>query len=203
MSAPMRSHRLLLGLGGVALLIGLLLIVTGLVGGGRRWSTGGGAVAGCGAIWMLCGAWMARDRTRREDVVRGVDRRYLREFLPAMIAYVAVMLLAWPLLPKVHAPALRFVVALLPLCPAALVARALVRRIVGGDELERRVFLEATALAALAVGLGSFALGFLQAAGLLQIRAALLYVLPALFACWGVALAWTRRRYRTDEGARE
>ena len=135
---------------------------------------------------------------RRAEPMRAVDRRYLREFFIAMAAYTLIVVAVPLVMEQVRGVVGRTVLALLPIVPTIFVARALVRRILGGDELERRTFLEATAIAGLVVALASFSLGFLQAAGLVELRDGLIFVLPAMISVWGVALPWVRRRY-SDE----
>lgn len=129
---------------------------------------------------------------------RPVDRRYLREFIPAMVAYVLVTIFVWPFVDHVHNVVGRVLLLLLPMVPIGFVARALIHRIRDGDELENRLFLEATAIASITVGMASFFAGFLEAAGVLKLEAGLLYIMPALIAVWGLALAWARRRYRGE-----
>lgn len=87
---------------------------------------------------------------------RPVDRRYLREFIPAMVAYVLVTIFVWPFVDHVHNVVGRVLLSLLPMVPIGFVARALIHRIRDGDELENRLFLEATAIASITVGMASF-----------------------------------------------
>lgn len=135
---------------------------------------------------------------RKPEPMRPVDRRYLREFFTAMGAYVVIMLLVPPVMSHVHGTVARSALALLPIIPTIFVARAIIRRILGGDELERRVLLEATAIAGLIVALVSFSLGMLEAAGVIQLDGALIYVLPAMVAIWGVVLPWLKHRYEGE-----
>jgi hypothetical protein len=133
--------------------------------------------------------------------MRAVEKRYLREFIPAMSAYVlAIVLCSWLLKrPLAGAePALRAAVALLPALPIMLVLRAVVRVIRDNDELQRRIDLEAIAVAALVVGLGYFAAGLLVAAGVLAVpgQVALVWALPLLCLAYGVAKCIALRRYR-------
>ena len=82
-----------------------------------------------------------------DEVSPAVRRRYLREFLPAMVGYVAAVFLSVWLLKRVDAPALRALIALLPVPAIALAMRAIVRRIRDADELlygdEFRAFADA------------------------------------------------------------
>ena len=127
-----------------------------------------------------------------------VHRRYLREFLPAMAAYVVVLMLSiWALI-HVEATALRVLLALAPVVPVALAGRAILRFVRDCDELQQKILLEAFALAALALTLGSFSLGLLVSARVLPMRAdmALIMVLPTYCLLYGLFACLARRRYR-------
>lgn len=130
--------------------------------------------------------------------MRHVHRRYLREFLPAMAAYVAVLLLAFWALVRVEATVLRVLLALAPVVPMALAGRAVLRLVRDSDELQQKILLEAIALAALALTLGSFSLGLLVSAGVLPMRAdmALIMVLPTYCLLYGLFACIARRRYQ-------
>src|SRR5690606_41353109 len=73
----------------------------------------------------------------------GLRRRYLREFVPAMVGYVVLLIVSMLLLKHVEDHALRAVIALLPVVPIALTLRAIVRYIRDADELQRRIDVEA------------------------------------------------------------
>ncbi|MFR0657110.1 hypothetical protein SB719_21440, partial [Pantoea sp. SIMBA_079] len=75
-----------------------------------------------------------------------LQRRYTRDMLIGMGAYVALLVCSLLLLRHVEAPALRALVALLPVAPIALVLRAMVRFIRGVDELQQRIELEAVCI---------------------------------------------------------
>jgi hypothetical protein len=74
----------------------------------------------------------------------------------------------------------------------------MVRMLRDQDELERRLQLEAISISSMSVGLLSFAAAFLRGAGLLPFGNALMLVLPALFAAYGIASWWVRRRFRDE-----
>jgi hypothetical protein len=134
--------------------------------------------------------------------MRAVHKRYLREFIPAMSAYVLLVLLYGVLMPGTRSMGWRIVLAVLPLLPTALVIRALVRVIRDQDELERRIDLEAIAIAAMSTGFGYFSFGFLLNANIgLRVAPAsmAIWVMPCLFASYGVAKLLVIRRYRSHE----
>lgn len=129
--------------------------------------------------------------------MRPVACRYMKEFLPAMAAYVVVLMLSVWALRHVEATGLRVLLALSPAIPVAAAARAVVRFVRGSDELDRKILLEAFALAALVLTLGSFSLGLLVMADVVRIRAdtALVWILPAYCLLYGAFAAIARRRY--------
>ena len=129
--------------------------------------------------------------------MRPVARRYMHEFVPAMAAYVVVLFLSTWALRHVEATALRVLLALAPAVPVAAAARAVLRFVRGSDELDRKILLEAFALAALVLTLGSFSLGLLVRADVIPMRAdmALLWILPVYCLLYGAFAAIARRRY--------
>jgi len=128
--------------------------------------------------------------------MRPVNRRYLVEFLSAMAAYTVVMVTVWPWAVGQPSTGARLVGAIAPMIPLLFAARALVRRVLGGDELEQRVQLVAAAVAAGVVGLGTMTLGFLASARVVEVPGqAFTLVLPALIMVWGLTLGLVSRRY--------
>ncbi|GAB2553282.1 hypothetical protein [Rhodanobacter koreensis] len=127
---------------------------------------------------------------------RSIHQRYQREFWPAMAAYVAIMFLLWPLLPKVHNALLEVVLALLPVVPVLFVVRAMVRLVLGSDELEQRIHLIGLAVAATVVSTLSLVGGFLAAAGIIKLDGAILiWVWPILVVVYAFGRGWASRRY--------
>lgn len=128
------------------------------------------------------------------------SRLLTRCFLTAL-AYVATTWLAvWLLRHALSdaAPLLRALVALLPVIPIALVIRTLVRMVLAGDELQQRIDLQAIAIAAVAVSLGTLTLSWLLTAAVVTFpaRQAMVWVFPFLWIVYGFARAWAARRYR-------
>ena len=121
-------------------------------------------------------------------------RRYLVEFGGAMTAYMLVLLgTAWVLnaFPEGH---WRYGLALLPVLPVFLVLWAVRRNLARLDELQRRVQLEGLAFGAVGTAVLTFAYGFLEGVGLPHLNWT--WVLPLLFALWGIGVALAARRYR-------
>ncbi|HZP64950.1 MAG TPA: hypothetical protein VFB32_01460 [Rudaea sp.] len=129
---------------------------------------------------------------------RPVNRRYLREFWPPMLAYVVLVFFVFPVVDVVASPVLKAVLCVAPVIPILFVMRAGVRVIRDSDEFQRRVHLEAIAISAMGVGTAYFALGFLVFAKLVAVPAGLVLVmiLPMLSAGYGVSLAFVLRHYR-------
>ena len=122
------------------------------------------------------------------------QKRYWLEFLPAMALFLASVYFSTVVLRHLIAPPLRVWAALLPAPFSILVVLAMVRRVRRLDELERRIELEAAMIAGLAVGLASFAAGFLVEAHVLQIS--IIAVFPTMIAVYTIAQTWAGRRYR-------
>jgi hypothetical protein len=133
-----------------------------------------------------------------DSATPAVRRRYLREFLPPMLAYVLVLFASLWLLKRLPEPsALRGLVALAPVLPIALALRAIVRYIRDVDELQQRIELEAVSIATALVSLLYLAGGFLQLAGVIDVSAgmAMIWVFPLVCFAYGIAKAIVARRY--------
>ncbi|UGB38300.1 hypothetical protein [Frateuria soli] len=122
--------------------------------------------------------------------MRAVHKRYLRQFVPAMAGYCALIGLYGWLVPRTDSTALRALLALLPMLPVVLAMRAMARVIREQDELERQIDLQALAAAAVLTSCGFLSFGLLLSAGVLgEVPAALvaLLVLPCFFWIFGLA----------------
>ena len=159
------------------------------------WSLG--LLTGCsvGGIFAAALLWFMPDTS--DAVPRELSRRYVREFTPAMLGYVAVMLVWKRLLGAVQMPLLRVLIALLPALLLVWIMRAFVRYVRDCDELQRRIELESGAVAALLMSTAYMTLGFLQTADLINIpsKVAMLWVFPALCFSYGLAKVVIARRY--------
>lgn len=137
-------------------------------------------------------------RAVRRERSRTVERRYAREFMPAMLIYMVAMLYVWPLQKAMEPGLLKVGAVLLPVLPIAWLIVASIRYVLGHDELERRQHLEALAIGVAIVSVASLVLGFLAAAKLIAVDAslALLLVYPALSITYGMThcvLVWRSR----------
>ena len=125
-------------------------------------------------------------------------RRYMREFSWAMGGYMVLLFLSMWLLKRVDEPALRALVALLPVPPIALVLRAIIRYIRDADELQRQIELEAVSFATALVSMLYMSGGFLQLAKVIDVPSgvAMIWVFPLVCMVYGFAKMLVARRYR-------
>ena len=150
------------------------------------------------AIGFLLGAVLkARLPDPCDTATPALRRRYLREFVPAMAGYVVLVMLSVWLLKQVDAPALRAVVALMPVPAVALALRAIMRYIRDADELQRRIELEAVSIATAFVSLGYLTAGFLQSAKVIDIPSsvAMIWVFPLVCLVYAFVKVAVSRRY--------
>lgn len=141
---------------------------------------------------------LSRRATACDGAPRALQRRYTRDVLLGMGAYTVLLFVSMLLLRSVEAPALRALIALLPVAPIALVLRAMVHFIRGVDELQQRIEFEAVCIAAALVSFAYMTAGFLQAARVIDVpaSAAMLWVFPLVCGTYGIAKAVIARRYR-------
>jgi hypothetical protein len=88
----------------------------------------------------------------------------------------------------------RYVVAVAPVAPAALVLILFARRLSQLDELQKRIQIEAFGFSLVATALVTFAYGFLEGAGMPHLNWT--YILPLMAVLWGVGTAIFTFRYR-------
>lgn len=141
---------------------------------------------------------LSRRATACDGAPRELQRRYTRDVLLGMGAYTVLLFASLLLLRSVEAPALRALIALLPVAPIGLVLRAMVHFIRGVDELQQRIEFEAVCIAAALVSIVYMTAGFLQAAQVIDVpaSAAMLWVFPLLCGTYGIAKSIVARRYR-------
>lgn len=123
------------------------------------------------------------------------SRRYLRQFIPAMIAYSIVLVAAITLLGRLSDASLwRIPVAVLPMIPIGFALRAYLIFLNGADELQRRIQLNGFAFAAGATGMVTLTYGFLENAGFPMIS--WVWIFPMIIAFWGIGSTIAERRYK-------
>jgi uncharacterized membrane protein len=122
-------------------------------------------------------------------------KRYARDFTAAIAAYAGVLvgtLIGLRALPDDSF--LRYVIAPLPVLPAIGLVIGFVRYLRGIDELQRRIQLEALAIAFGATALVTFCYGFLESAGVPRLSA--IWIGPAMVMLWGLSSAFVSRRFQ-------
>lgn len=159
-------------------------VALGARGGDMGRSVAGGVVLG--VVFAVLWEWYARQDKRNQT--------YLREFLPAMAAYMVVLPLSVSLVRQMSDNPLRYAVALLPVVPITLTVVAYIRHLRRLDELQQRIQVEALAISVGATGLLTFALGLLEQAG--GPRLNMILVFPLLILFWGLSGTLARRRYQ-------
>jgi len=187
-SAPgLLLQSLLLGAAGLALrnVAGVPQSLAGLVLG-----------VGLGLVFAAFLRWRLPEMC--ETAPTPVGRRYTREMVLAMSAYAAFLVVAIVLLKRVEAPALRAVLALLPVAPIGLAIRAMIRFIRGVDEMQQKIELESVSMASASLAMIYMAGGFLQLAQVIDVPAgvAMIWVFPGLALLYGLAKVWVTGRYR-------
>ena len=187
---PLNRKRMLRILGWVTLGAGAASWAAGAVSGWPGPRGIGQTLLVMGAVFLAISLFASREPYRPGQL------RHMRQGLLAAAIYMVLVLAMKPLLDMASQPLLRAAIALLPVVPMVFVVRAMVRKLLGGDELERRMQLEAVSIASISVGLLSFAAASLDMAGVLHFKNALEMVLPALLLAYAIALLWIRRRYQ-------
>ena len=126
--------------------------------------------------------------------MRSVDRRYTIEFVPAILAYVLIMLFAWPRILTIASLELRGLAALLPVLPGIALAPSTL--LATTPSLMSTATPPPMAIATTVVGVVSFAAAFLVIAKVINPGAdVLIWVLPGLLAVYGCARMALTARY--------
>lgn len=124
-----------------------------------------------------------------------IMKRYTREFIISMVAYAAILIASISAIKNIEmTQPLKIIVALMPAVPVIFVLIAMMRSIRDSDELQQRVHLLATSLAAALTGLITFTYGFLENVGFPKFPTH--FVLPLLIVIWGISLGWFSKRYQ-------
>jgi hypothetical protein len=131
--------------------------------------------------------------------MHALNKRYRRELFTAMSAYIVVMLCIWPFVRHVDSPIGRLFIALSPVVPFAFAMRAMIRHVRDSDEFQRRLHLEALAIAVAIVSFVCMTAGFLVAAKVIRLDGSvLLWIFPALCLMFGILRGLAARRYERE-----
>lgn len=181
-----RRYALLMGLRALGLGIALLLV------GFFWWQwliTLGSVVAFVGVVWLLMSP------VASSEPMSHAYLRHQNEVLVIMSGYV-VGTFVFAYVNDMGLPLwARALSALLPVLPTVLVLRSVWRYMRNSDELERRIQTEAITIACSVTVLLTFLAGWLELARVLQLKHALIWVLPLMAFSYGIAVGWRRRKY--------
>jgi hypothetical protein len=157
-----------------------------------------GVCVGLGGGFLFAGLLRSRMPEACDTGTPALRSRYLREFLPAMAAYVLTLFFSVWLLKRVDEPGLRALVALMPVPAIGMALRAIIRYIRDVDELQQRIELEAVSFAAAFVSMVYVTGAFLQLAKVIDIPSgvAMIWVFPLICASYGLAKMVVARRYQ-------
>jgi len=121
-------------------------------------------------------------------------RKYLKEFLAAMIGYALVLPVSIVLIQHHRHAWWRYLVALAPILPGLFIVIAVVRQLRRVDELQRRIQLDAMAFAFAGTAVVTLTYGFLENVGLPRLSS--FWVWPVMAVLWVSGAAAAGRRYR-------
>ena len=133
----------------------------------------------------------------RANPVSIATRRYFIEFGISMLAYVATIFVSRSLLRGPMRDALegwQFIIAILPMVPILLTFSAIVRYMLGVDELIRQMQVNALALAGGATALLAATYGLVEGEHVPKLSAWWTFV--TFMMAWLVASFFVRRRYQ-------
>jgi hypothetical protein len=123
-----------------------------------------------------------------------VTYRFPIEIGLALLAYMMLVIGSVTVLRANPDASWRYLMAVVPVAPAAMVIYLVVRRIARLDELQKRIQIEALGFSLGATALITFAYGFLEGAGMPHLNWT--YVLPLMAVLWAVGTAVFTFRYR-------
>lgn len=191
------SHALL-GIGAVCALLAFVPMPFGLDAHapGKLAGVGFGLLLAGGLRFLMPRWWRERNE---EEFQSPASHRYRRSVMPAMAAYVVLVLLSSALLRHgIAALPLRMAVALLPVPPIVLVMRGFLVYLRQVDEFQRQIELESIGVGALVVSMAYVAGGFLQVGKVIDVPAgaAMIWVFPLICLGYGLGKFLAHRRYR-------
>ncbi|MCU5782465.1 hypothetical protein MA04_01765 [Alcanivorax balearicus MACL04] len=121
-------------------------------------------------------------------------KHYYVKLSLGLLLYVALLFAAQAITAWLEpSGTLKLALHLLPMVGALVVARTVVTTILGLDELQRRIQLEAIALSFMATALATFTWGFAQDAGMPALP--IFAVWPMMAAFWVISLGVVSRKY--------
>ncbi|WP_417456328.1 hypothetical protein [Kordiimonas sp.] len=124
-------------------------------------------------------------------------KQYTVRFSTSMLGYVVTLLAVNTYLAdKVDTFAKWQLVALalLPMIPVFFLLWAVVSFVRSWDEMQQRMYMEATIISFVLVGMGTFSYGFLEGVGFPPLGTS--WILPMLIGVQGIAQAYTWRKFK-------
>lgn len=157
-----------------------------------------GVVTGIATGAFAAAALSALTGDFADTATAALRRRYYRAIVLPIAAMLLLFFFRERLLDHAQASWLRAVVALLPVLPAALLLRIVIRYVRDLDDLQRRIETESFALATLLAVLGCMAMSSLQRAAVIDVPAELTlrWLFPLIAAGYIAARLLIQRRYR-------
>ena len=122
------------------------------------------------------------------------QRHYTIQLAFAMICYAVVLVISLKLIPVLTVGWLKVLVAIAPVVPFIFVLASIIRLFSWIDEMQRRIHLEAAALAAGTTALLALTCGFLENAGMPRLSGFWTFASIDLF--WAIFAIILQRRYR-------
>lgn len=130
---------------------------------------------------------------------RFTEKRYQIRVSLAMVLYVVVLLLVWPMARSSTSMPLKVLLALLPALPVLYVIWQMAQRVWHSDELQQRTHLIALGASTAIVGVASLIGGFLAASGAVKLDGSILvWVFPVTLISYYMAQWWVARHYGND-----
>jgi hypothetical protein len=127
--------------------------------------------------------------------MRSAAKKYTTRLTIALIIYFVALIGGQQLISSFElSSTFEIVLALLPSLPVIMVVRAVLEFSKSWDELQRQKSLEATLIAFIVVGLGTFSYGFLEGLGFPKIS--MIWVFPMLYVTHGVAMVYVTSKYQ-------
>jgi hypothetical protein len=123
-----------------------------------------------------------------------ITYRFQIEIGLALLAYLMLVIGSATVLQANPEASWRYIMAVVPVAPAAMVLYLVVRRIARLDELQKRIQTEAFGFALAATALITFAYGFLEGVGMPHLNWT--YILPLMAILWALGTGIFTFRYR-------
>ena len=126
--------------------------------------------------------------------MNAATKQYLKEMWAGLAIYAALLVGSLSILRRFELGVFKYLLVLAPMAGAALAVLAALRYFARIDELERKIHLDALAIAFGASVLALMSYGFLEGAGLPHLNWT--WAWPVMAVMWALGSVISRRRYR-------